>query len=150
MSCMKGQSVLVSHAFVVGMSVVVILVVITALKTISEDNRDFIGRSEISQVCSIIKSASEKVLPEQLYVSPTNTSAARITVNLPERIAELRFRTRIAADDIIIETSGDVLLNETCKIGLNASYSGSTAGGRTLVELIRHANSTKEIRISNE
>ncbi len=149
MISMKGQSVLLSHAFIVAMSVILIIIVLTAMKTIIDDNRDFVGRNEITQICSIVKSSFEKILLEQTYTSLTNTSSGKITVALPERIADMRFRTRLSANDVIVETQGNILVNETCRIGLNATYSGSTAGGRTLFELIRYSNGTKEIKISN-
>lgn len=146
---MKGQSDLLSHAITVGMGLALIIAVVAAMKGITDDNREFVGTNEITQVCSIMKSAFEKILPGQQYLSPTNTTAGRITVQLPERIADLRYRTRITGDDIVIETGGDIFVNETCKIGLNVSYAGSTGGGRTLLELIRYSNGTKEVRISN-
>lgn len=146
---MKGQSVLVSHAFIVGLSIILIIMVIVAMKTITEDNRSFIGQNEITQVCSIMKSSFEKILMEQTYVSPANTTAGRITASLPERIADTRYRTRVSGSDILVETQGDLLINETCRIGLNATYSGSTSGGRTLFELLRYPNGTKEIKVGN-
>ncbi|MBI2232497.1 MAG: hypothetical protein HYU56_01140 [Candidatus Aenigmarchaeota archaeon] len=149
MSITKGQSVLVSHAFIVGMSVVLIIIVIATMKTTINDNRDFVGRNEITQVCSIMKSSFEKMLLEQVYISPTNASGGRITVSLPQRIADMGYRTRLSENDVIIETNGDLLINETCKIGLNSTYSGSTKGGRTLFELIRYSNGTREIKIGN-
>lgn len=146
---MKAQSILLGHAFIVGMGVILVLVVAASMKAATDDNREFVGTKEITQVCSIMKSSFEKMLFQQDYISPTNTTAGRVTASLPEKIADMRYRTRLSGDEIIVETQGAVLVNHTCKIGFNASYAGSTAGGQTVFELTRYSNGTKEIRISN-
>lgn len=145
----KAQSVLLSHAFTVGISVLLVLAVMATLNNLVTDNREFVGQHEAGQVCFLMKAAAEKLFPDQSYVSPTNTSSGKITLGLPEKIADLRYRIRIASGDIVIESIRNAQINQTCRAGLNVSYSGSTAGGATAMELTRYSNGSKEIRISN-
>jgi len=144
----KGQSQLLLHAIAVGFSLIVILLIVTVMNSIVEDHQEFVGKKEILQSCDIMKTSVEKIMLQQEYTSPTNTTLGRIFVAMPERIGGAGYRTRFANDSLIIETFGSPLLNDTCILGFNASFKGSTKGGTTRITLTRYANGTDEITVS--
>ena len=123
-----GQNPLLSHTIAIGFSLVLILLVMTTLTSLRDNYQDFIGKNEISQVCSILKDSIGKIFVDDEYTSPTNTTKGRIVVALPRRIADLNYRVRLLNNSFFIETFG-TRINDTCKAGFNLTYNGSTTGG---------------------
>ncbi len=141
----KGQAILISHAILVGISVALVLVVVYTMNGIREDYQEFVAANEIEQACFVLRNAVEKVYSEGKYLSPTNTTYGSIRVVLPERLADLKYRTTLANRTVYLNTFGVPSLNSSCKIGLNASFSGFTTGGVTEIKYTEYANGTRAI-----
>lgn len=144
-----GQDPMLSHSITVAFSVILIIVVVGSLSTLKQDYQEFIGRTEISQVCGIVKSSVEKIYFQDGYASPNNFTKGKAYLELPEKIADLNYRMRFIGNNLSIETLG-LSLNDTCKMGFNATYKGSSNGGRTLINYTRYDNGNEIISMSRE
>lgn len=142
----KGQSILLNHAVMVGFSIFLIYVVVTTLMSIREEYQKFVGGNEIKELCFVMRGAIDKVYAPDNYNVSTNTSLGQIEVKLPERITDIKYRARFFNRSIIIDSSG-VLFNDTCKIGYNIEYNGSTSGGLTRFSYIRYTNGTDVVEM---
>lgn len=142
-----GQNPLLSHTIAIGFSLLLILVVVTTLSSLRDNYQDFIGKNEIIQVCSLLKSSVEKVFVEDNYVSPSNTTKGRVVVSLPNRIADMNYRVRVINSTFFIETSG-AKINDTCRPGFNLSYNGSTTGGLTELIYVEKDSGNKHISVT--
>ncbi len=142
-----GQNPLLSHTIAIGFSLLLIMVVITTLSTLRDNYQDFIGKNEITQVCSLLKSSVEKIFVEDNYVSLTNTTKGRVVVSLPNRIADLNYRVRVINSSFFIETSG-AKINDTCKAGFNLTYNGSAAGGMTEIIYVEKDNGNRHVSVA--
>ena len=129
---LKGQSPLLSHALVVMFSIMLVLVAVTAMNSIRNDYQAFVGTIEAQQVCGLIKQSIEKIYQTSDYAVQTNQTFGKITLELPERIADSRYRAKLFNDSIRVEMLGSQI-NETCKTGFNITMSGTSSGGRTQV-----------------
>jgi hypothetical protein len=136
----KGQSILITHAILVGFTIFLLLVVMNTFMTLREDFQNFAAHSEIDQVCMIIKSGIEKLFLGEEYRSQTNTTS-RIDLNLPEKLVDTSYRASFVNKSIDIATLSP-RYNSTCRIGLDMQYSGFTTGGST--EIIFTRNSTAD------
>ncbi|MFH0832700.1 MAG: hypothetical protein V1900_03215 [Candidatus Aenigmatarchaeota archaeon] len=139
----KGQNPLLSQTLMVAFSLVLLLAVVTTLNSVRNDYQDFVGRHEIRQVCAIVKSGVEKIYSPGDYNSSTNATMGKILLDLPTRIGDMNYRAKFANTSLLIETTGSNRINDTCKIGFNISYSGSTVGGRTEMSWIRYTNESR-------
>ena len=142
-----GQNPLLSHTIAIGFSLVLILLVMTTLTSLRDNYQDFIGKNEISQVCSILKDSIGKIFVDDEYTSPTNTTKGRIVVALPRRIADLNYRVRLLNNSFFIETFG-TRINDTCKAGFNLTYNGSTTGGLTELIYVKKDNGDNRISVT--
>lgn len=142
-----GQNPLLSHTIAIGFSLVLILLVMTTLTSLRDNYQDFIGKNEISQVCSILKDSIGKIFVDDAYTSPTNTTKGRIVVALPRRIADLNYRVRLLNNSFFIETFG-TRINDTCKAGFNLTYNGSTTGGLTELIYVKKDNGDNRISVT--
>ncbi len=143
----KGQSMLISHAILIGITIMLVLVVVYALLNIQKDYQKFLGASEIEQVCFVMKNSIEKIYSEGKYLSPSNSTYGKIRIVLPQRAADLKYRARVENRTIYIETLADPLLNTSCKVGINASFSGFAAGGVTEIIYTEFSNGTRQIAL---
>lgn len=144
---LKGQNPLLSHTIAIAFSLLLVLIVISALTTMRDDYSKFIGRNEISQVCLLLKGDIEKIVSDDRYISPTNTTKGKIFVRLPDRIADQAYRVRFVNNSLSIETLSQPRINDTCKPGFNLSYKVSASGGRTEINYTLLDNGTKVIGI---
>ena len=126
----KGQNPLLSHALIIMFSILLLIVVVHAMNAIKNDYQDFVGKIESQQVCGMIKNSIEKIYSPSDYTVQTNETMGKIFVELPERIADSRYRASFVNDSVRVEML-DFPVNETCKAGFNISLSGTTSGGRT-------------------
>ena len=140
-----GQSPLISHSLVVGFSLILILVVIMTLSHLENEYQTFTGNSEIQEVCGIIKYSTEKIYNPTNYTSPTNSTMGRIVLTLPERIAGISYRARFSDNLVYVNTVSEPLINTTCSIDINATFSGTTNGGETLIIWKTYTNKKDEI-----
>ena len=127
---------LISHALIISFSILLILVVVTSLNTIRGDYKDFIGNIESKQVCGIIKEGIEKIYsPYKSFtlLEINYTAYGSIVLSLPEKIADARYRARLANDSIIVELIGEEI-NHTCASGFGLNMSGTSPGGMTRIE----------------
>lgn len=143
----KGQSPLVSHTIMIAFSLTLLLVVVTTLSSIRNDYQEFVAKHEIREVCAIVKSGIEKMYYPESYNSTSNTTKGKIILDLPARIGDMNYRARFANTSLLLETFGENKVNDTCKIGFNLSYYGSTGGGRTEIQWIRYSNLTDKIEM---
>lgn len=141
----KGQAILISHAILVGISVSLVLVVVTTFGDIREDYQEFIAGNDIEQTCFIIRTAAEKVYRETKFVSATNTTYGKVRVVLPERLADLKYSVRFENRTAYLDTS-PVQVNASCKVGLNATYTGFTSGGVTEISYAEHSSGARELK----
>ncbi|MBI4018100.1 MAG: hypothetical protein HY368_00655 [Candidatus Aenigmarchaeota archaeon] len=145
----KGQSHILMHAFAVAFSLIMIWIIASSMNSMIDDHREFVGKKEILQVCDIMKTAAEKIMVPQEYVSRSNTTLGSISIAMPEKIGGTNYRTRFVNDTLIIETTGTPTINDTCIMGFNATFRGGTNGGRTSVVYTRYSDGTDEIRVTN-
>ncbi len=135
----KGQSPLITHAIMVGFSVFLVYAVISTLTSIKTDYQEIVGGSEISGVCFIIKSGIDKVYaPDSYNTSATNLGS--IEISLPDRITDLKYEANFFNRSMLIKSSLPAF-NQTCKIGYNVAYNGSTSGGLTRISYIKNTTS---------
>lgn len=143
----KSGQILISHTIFFIFSIAMILAIVVAFGTIRNDAQDFIGTNEIQQVCAIMRTAIGKIYVPSDYASSSNATMGKITVNLPERIADTSYRARFVDKNIVIETF-EPKLNKTCEIGIDANFTGTTSGGRTQLEWARYGNGNNVITMS--
>ena len=129
---LKGQSPLLSHALVVMFSIMLVLVAVTAMNSIRNDYQDFVGTIEAQQVCGIIKGSIEKIYQPTDYAVQINQTYGKVVLDLPERIADSRYRVKLFNDSIRVEMLGSQI-NETCRTGFNITMSGTASGGKTAI-----------------
>lgn len=142
---MKGQAILLNHALMVGFSIFMVYVVVTTFATIKTDYQEHVGGNEIKELCFVMRGAVDKVYNPADYNVSTNTSFGQIEVRLPERITDTKYQARFFNKSILVESS---LFNDTCKIGYNANYNGSTSGGLTRFSYSKYTNGTSVIEMT--
>ena len=142
----KGQSVLVSHAVLVALSLFLIYVVITTFTSIRDDYQKFVGGTEIKELCFVMKGAIERVYAQSDYNFSTNTNLGSLQVRLPDRITDIKYKASFFNKSILIESLAREF-NDTCKIGFAAGYNGSTSGGLTRFSYLRYTNGTNVIEM---
>ncbi|MBI4014988.1 MAG: hypothetical protein HY365_03460 [Candidatus Aenigmarchaeota archaeon] len=141
---MLGQNPLLSHVFAIGLSLAIIGVVIYVTSSLNEQYTTFVAEQEVSQVCSIIRSAAGKTTAGE-HLSLNDTIIAKITVNLPAKIANEPYRVRFIGKNASIET---LSANVTCVLGYNATYRGSVPGGRASVSWTADKNGASIVELS--
>ena len=144
----KGQAPLLSHTITIAFSVILIIAIVTTLNIIKADYQNFVGKEEILQVCLTVKSAVEQIYWPTTYQLNDNITLGSVSVDLPDRIADLNYRMRFQNNSLQIETIQLLEINQTCKIGFNASFSGSSNGGKTKFIWTRYTNGTDIITMS--
>ena len=141
----KGQAPLLTHAIMVGFSIFLVYAVISTLTSIKTDYQKLVGDSEVSELCFIMKSAVDKVYVPDNYNTPT-TSLGSVDISLPDRITDLKYEANFFNRSILIKSSLPAF-NQTCKIGYNVAYNGSTSGGMTRISYIKQTNGTEVIEM---
>lgn len=134
---MKGDT-LITHTLFFLFSIAMVMIIIVSFGTIRKDAQNFIGNNELQQVCAIIRTSMEKIYAPDDYVSASDTRLGKITVDLPERIADANYVARFVNASIVVETNIQNL-NKTCETGMNVNFTGFTSGGRTQFEFTRYS-----------
>lgn len=142
----KGQAILLNHAIMIGFSIFLIYVVVTTFASIKEDYQQFVGGNEVKELCFVMIGAIDKVYTPLDYNVSANVSLGQIEVRLPERITDIKYQANFFNKSILIESSGNAF-NDTCKIGYNANYNGSTSGGLTRFSYSKYTNGTGVIEM---
>ncbi len=143
-----GQSPVLSHTLLIGFSVLLIMIIVTSMSSIKDEYQDFIGRSEITQVCAIVKGNVESIFWKENYISPMNETKGTATMRLPERIADMNYRAYFSGTTLFVETFGRVNITDTCVPGFNATYTGSTSGGITRLNFTEYSDGARVIKMS--
>ncbi len=143
---MKGQSILLTHAILVGFSIFLIYAVTTTFVTIREDYKEFVGSNEIREMCFAMRSAAGKIYTQSTQNISTTTILGSLNVRAPDRISDMNYRMKFVNDSIVIE-SIDRGFRDTCKVGLGAAYNGTSSGGLTRLSYIADSNGTKTIEM---
>jgi hypothetical protein len=125
---MKGQSLLLTHALLVSFTIALVFAVVFTFNNIRKDYQDFAAANDLDQICMTMKTSMEKVYQEPAYQSPGDTVYGSIRMSLPESAGGAKYRTNFANGTLFVAAAG---VQTSCKIGLNASYSGTTTGGIT-------------------
>jgi hypothetical protein len=128
---MKGQNPLLSHVFATAFLVILVIGIIQITNSLRSEYQDFISDQEVQQVCSIMKSSVTKLNRNNNYLSLNQTLKGRIYIDMPEKIAGETYRIRFMENNASVETPTS---NTTCTIGYNATYRGTTTGGRIVIE----------------
>jgi hypothetical protein len=137
----KGQNPLLSHTLIVGFSTLLVLVVVTSLAVIKSDLQESIGFMESKQVCSLVENSVEIMFWEENYISLSNYTKGKITLKLPQKLADMNYRATFFGNNLTIETFGNIKIIDSCIMNFNATYSGSTGGG--LTEILFKENSDR-------
>ena len=132
----KGQSAFVTHAILLGFVIFLIFIIVNTFLTLREEFQDFTAKSELEQVCFILRSGIEKLVPDTDYRPQTNTTS-KIDINLPEKMAGTSYVANFENRSINIFTLSP-RFNSTCRIGFNVTYVGFTSGGLTEILFIRN------------
>lgn len=125
----KGQ--ILTHSIVVGFGVVLIIAVVIIMDALKTDYKEFVAQKEIEEVCLVVKTAIDKVYPNNFYVSETPTEVGRTEVKLPQKIAGVNYRISMNSENILIQTLDEPKLKLSCQTDINATYAGGTNGGET-------------------
>jgi hypothetical protein len=144
---MKGLNPLVGHTMTILFSILLIVVVITALNSITQENQKFLGENEMIVVCSTIRSAVEELNLNGDYVSLTDYTSTK-TINLPERVAGFNYKASFVNSTLKIETQSTPSFNQTCGMGFNMTYRGSSNGGKTRIDLTSKTDGSREVVLS--
>ncbi len=142
----RGQSVLLSHAILVGFSIFLIYAVTTTFVSLRDDYQEFIGGNEIKQLCFVMNGAIEKIYNQPEGNLSTYTLLGSLEVRMPEKIVDVNYRAKFINRSILIESIGDIF-NDTCTVGYEANYNGSTVGGLTRLSYYRASNGTNVIEM---
>ena len=140
----KGQAALISHAIIVGFSVFLVYAVMTTFTSIRDDYQTFVGGEEVKQLCFVLRGAVDKVYNPVDYVTSVDTTMSAFEARLPDRITDIKFSASFANKSIVVKGTN---FNETCKVGYDAGYNGSTSGGLTRFSYVRNANGTDTIEM---
>ncbi len=143
----KGQSILLSHAILVGFSIFLVYAITTTFVTIKNDYQKSIGGDDIKQLCFVVQGAVNKIYSETVYNVTGDTVMGVIDVKMPLRIAGMNYRTKFVNQSVVIE-SLDAKINETCKMGINAVYNGTTSGGLTRFYYTKQQNGQDRIEMT--
>ena len=142
----KGQNPLLSHVLSMGLLIVLVGVIVVTLNDVQNNNREFAGRHEMRVACMLVKSGIEKVYAAEDYAAAGNlTIISRVVVTLPDKVGDRTYRVRFVNDSITVAMLGQPALNETCRIGFNTTYRGTTAGGRTEINYTKFTDGTELI-----
>ena len=140
---MKGQSFIVIHAMFVGFSVLFVLVILATFGSLKENYQDFIAKNELKEICLSVKSGIEKIYVNTAYKPLTNTTAGRLRIKLPDRVADIRYRLSFSRSTGLLTTD---IFNDSCELGFS-SLTGSTTGGQTEISVYLYSNNTKTIEM---
>ena len=136
---MKAET-LISHTLFFALTIILILAIIVAFGTIRRDSQSAIGSSELDHMCALLKGSINRIYVPTDYTPQTHSSMGKITLDLPERIADTNYRIRFAGTRISIDTSLSDL-NATCDTGLDINFTGTSSGGTTQIEWISQGGS---------
>src|SRR3989338_479122 len=142
----KGQAPLLTHAIMVGFSIFLIYAVVTTLTSIKNDYQQVVGGNEVKEICFIMKSAIDKVYAPDGYNLSTDTNLGSVDIDIPAKIAGIKYSANFFNKSILIKSSPQSF-NETCKIGYNVAYRGSTSGGLTRFSYLKYTNGTHVIEM---
>jgi hypothetical protein len=129
---MKGQAPLISHTFAISFTIVILMLIVISFSNIRNDYEEFALQGQADILCSIIKSAVEKIYWP--FDREADGIFGRVVIDLPEKLGGSSYRARFYNSSLLIETG----INMTCYIGFNVS--GSTSGGRTEITWTRAGN----------
>ena len=126
----KGQSQIISHSLTVLFSLTLILAVLTTMNKIESDYAGFAGSFQARDVCSLIKTSAEKIHnPLTGNVSMNITEEMGLCVlDLPQKIGNEAYNVMFFNRTVKVENS---VTSQVCEIGINATFSGVSSGGRT-------------------
>jgi len=143
----KGQSQVVTNSLFVLFSVVLIIIVASSMNKVENDLQNFTGNMQAGDICSIIKNAAEKIYaPVGSNVSMNATEEMGYSViDLPQKLGNDYYSILFTGNSVEI-TAKDI--SRTCEIGINATLSGLSRGGRTKIKWL-YGNGTNAISIEN-
>ncbi|MBI4174194.1 MAG: hypothetical protein HY517_00990 [Candidatus Aenigmarchaeota archaeon] len=141
----KGQAILLNHAILIGFTIFLVYVVFTTFAAIKTDYQELVGGNEIKELCFVMRGAIDKVYAPIEFNVSSNVSLGRMETRLPERITDIKYRTKFFNKTLLIESTK---FNDTCKVGFNAEYNGSTSGGLTRFSYSKFDNGTNVIEVT--
>ncbi len=130
---MKGQSSIIGHTIAFGLSMSLVIVLVVALASIQNDYREFAVKNEIGKICGMVKGGVEKIYWPGEYASQGNVTMGKIIITLPEKIGGMNYRARMENTSLFVDVISPGI-NMTCELGFNASFTGRSDGGRTLIK----------------
>jgi hypothetical protein len=142
----KAQSVLIGHSVAISMTIILVIVVVISLNNVRNQYQKFVGENEIDQICLSVKGTVEEIYYQKNYTSPTNTTVARVRLELPSKVADKKYSARFFNNSVLVY-SDDIRFNRTCKIGFSATFIGTSDGGPTYITWYRFGNGSEEIRM---
>jgi|SRR3989344_2673467 len=143
---MKGINPITSHTMAIMFSILLIVVVVTALNSIVEENRKFASQNEVIVICNTLRSSIEELNTADYPSATSYTSTA--FVNLPEKAGGFNYRAYFADSSIKVETTSQPSANYTCKVGFNISYTGSSNGGKTRIDFTVRNDGSKIVELT--
>lgn len=140
---------IIGHTITILFGVFLIIFVINFTNNIRNEYQDFIAENEIDHVCLLVKGAVAKIYVTDNAAGRYNDTLGSITVKMPEKIADTKYRASFEGSGVKIETFFSPGRNVTCVIGLPGAYRGLSAGGETVITLYQYVNGTKLIEMKN-
>lgn len=134
---MKGQNPIISHTFVIAVSVLFIFFIIISLNMINKDHEKFIIFHESKEICYYLSNAVYS-----MYENDYNGSyvISEKTVHLPNRMSIYGYRVAFNGSTIFINsTMGTV----NCTVPLNITMSGNVYGGQHVIQMVRTPSGTE-------
>jgi len=138
---MKAQSVILTHTLLIAISVALIFVVVLTFTNMRSSYQDATISDGLSRVCLSMKAGMEKIYSDTGFLPQNDTLLGSVDLLLPDSISDIKYRTYFL-DGTLYASSLDGR-SESCKIGLDAMYMGSTGGGDTRIDFMQMGNGTK-------
>ncbi len=141
---MKAISPIVSHTIFVGLTLIIVLTMVTTISSISSSYTKLISQNEIAQACYTVRAAIENIYNPTDYISPTDTVYGVVIVDIPDKIARSSYAVDFIGKNLRIAWRNETFL---CSVGFNATYLGlSLSGGGSEISW-RRANGTDVISL---
>ena len=132
---MKAQAL--TQALVTGFGVVILILLIVILNNNAVHYKEFVAKSQLENVCIIVKSAITNIQPVSDYHSITPTVLGSVNIDLPEKIGNTNYRLLFIGNNITIELLDEPKLKYSCSTGFDLVFVGSSNGGKTSLSFIR-------------
>lgn len=117
---MKGQSVFLTHTFLILFTVILLFVVFSTLSDVRDNQQEFMATQDAGIICSMVTASLDNIYQRH--------GTGYISINLPSDIGEIDYRGDFFENQLKISFGES---NYSCNMPFNTSYTGKISGGQT-------------------